>query len=451
MKKLGRNVMIIIFLFLFTSKSWANAGPVFWEGHPSSEILLIDKNTPIAIAGERLVFDFSDTGGQNFSLIARVKAAYEMYNTSDKAQLVEMAFPFVGQFNELAISNIGIKLDGKEIAYRAYVGDYEGELDFDDIINTIRTEKYEAANFRGDERGKLYRIDFKARAGESMVLAIDFDYDKEKTKLIPRGFNGYTIGEGHIELNSWWQEDKTLEIFVLGDDIDFNITGYLDGQMKEKTKDYSYEIKDQPMELEAYLLENVEGEIGKIAAPNQIYNLYAKTLDRGFDSFEGFFTMEEIESQGFHKKVVTLLYAVEFLPESNRKVEVSYDAIGTMDRRKTKDPLYIFDYILNPASNWKYFNKLDIEIIAPDQAPYLIDSSIEMQRGDDGIYRASLGDLPKEDINFILYNKEKISPLDRLEGRIYYKFGYFTPYLLTGGLILFGLGFLLYYFIRMKK
>jgi len=94
-------------------------------------------------------------------------------------------------------------------------------------------------------------------------------------------------------------------------------------------------------------------------------------------------------------------------------------------------PQYLFDYILNPAKNWNSFNNLNIKIKTSQEAPYIIDSSIELTKDDANIYTATLEKLPEEDLSFTLYSKEKITLMDKVEGKINRSFGYFAPIIIA--------------------
>ncbi|HHY05244.1 MAG TPA: hypothetical protein GX534_08680, partial [Thermoanaerobacterales bacterium] len=50
----------LIFLVFCCGAAFANSGPVFWQGYPSSEIMSIENDSPIEVKKENLVFDFSD-------------------------------------------------------------------------------------------------------------------------------------------------------------------------------------------------------------------------------------------------------------------------------------------------------------------------------------------------------------------------------------------------------
>ncbi|MPN37686.1 hypothetical protein SDC9_185206 [bioreactor metagenome] len=141
----------------------------------------------------------------------------------------------------------------------------------------------------------------------------------------------------------------------------------------------------------------------------------------------GFCSDGDIFAESYNERIITLVYDVEFPSSSVRNVSVTYNTKGTMDKRNTVKPQYSFDYILNPAKNWSSFNNLNIKIITPQAAPYIIDSSVEFTKEEGNIYTTVFEKLPEEELSFTLYPNEKITLLDRVNGRINRSFGYFAP------------------------
>ena len=111
-----------------------------------------------------------------------------------------------------------------------------------------------------------------------------------------------------------------------------------------------------------------------------------------------------------------------------------------MDKRETGKPQYSFNYLLNPAGNWAHFANLNIEIMPPLEAPYLIRSNVEFTLREDGMYTAQLANLPEEDLSFTLYENEEITPLDKASGAFQRNFGYFTPLIIGAMVILLFVG-----------
>lgn len=458
MKKNISLFICIVFTLSFSNIVFANAGPTYWEGYPSSEILSVDKNTNIKVENEDLIFDFSvndnpETGElyyDGYTLSGRVAATYQMHNPTDDAQLVQMAFPFVGYTGNLARQNISITVDGIALPYEIYAGDVVGNrrgsveeenksvFDFDQIVSGITNEPYEAESFSGDETGTLYTITVSPDSGQRINYAIGFQHNPEKTKIISKNFNRFERSDNKIRLASWCDRPTIVEIYVLGEGINFNEEAFTDGQLTQKTDSYVAETTTQEVELKAYLLKLAEenpwseyedeNENDRYnLSETQLYNIYAKALDRYFTQNAGFISENDLMSQKHQDRIFTLVYNVEFPPDSTKSVSVSYKSSGTMDMRETGKPMYTFDYILNPASNWSGFNNFNLKIITPQETPYIVKSSIELNKEESNIYTANLNSLPDEDLYFTLYENEKITLLDKATGKLHRSFGYMYP------------------------
>lgn len=438
MKKLFK----IVFVLLISSFSlvFANSGPTYWQGYPSSDIMTVDKNSPIEIKSEELTFDFSHEVYDTYSVQANVTAEYEMVNPTNETHFVQMAFPFVERLYNINYDNIKITADGKELPYNVYLGNSisgnsfkenkETNFDFEKIINTISDDIYEAKNFSNDEIGKLYSIEINPTTKEGIEFTVDFSHGNEKTNIITKNFNSFRREDGKVQISSGCYEPQTAEIFVLGEDLNFNIMGYTIGSIKEESNLFTYEILEKEVDVKTYILDYIKsyyGENVKHISDMQLYNLYAGTLDKYLEYNLGICSEDDIASESYNERIITLVYEVEFFPSSNQKVSVSYKTNGTMDKRKTVGPQYSFDYILNPAKNWNSFNNLNIKIITPEEAPYIIDSSIELNKKEGNVYTAQFETLPDEDLSFTLYSKEKITLLDKIQGKINRSFGYFAP------------------------
>ncbi|MGD9567921.1 MAG: DUF3795 domain-containing protein [Sedimentibacter sp.] len=89
MKKLFK--IIITLLISSFSLAFANSGPTYWQGYPSSDIMTVDKNSPIEVKSEDLTFDFSHEANHSYSVRANVIAEYEMVNPTNETHFVQMA------------------------------------------------------------------------------------------------------------------------------------------------------------------------------------------------------------------------------------------------------------------------------------------------------------------------------------------------------------------------
>lgn len=419
---------------------FANSGPTYWQGYPSSNIMTVDKNSPIEIKNENLTFDFSHEENDSYSVQADVTAEYNMFNPTNEPIFVQMAFPFVERLNNINYDDITITTDNIELDYEVYLGNSvdnhngfsennEGDYNFEEIVNKISNDIYKAKSFSQDEVGRLYIFEIKPTTNEGIDFTVKFNYDHEKTNIIIQNFNSFSRDDGKVQISSGCYEPQTAEIFVLGEDVEFSVAGYTIGSSKKETSLFTYEVTEKEIDVKTYLLDylKIYTENVNPISDIQLYNLYASALDKYFEYNLGFCSEHDIFAASYDERVITLVYTVEFPPAAGQKVSVSYKTSGTMDKRETVLPQYSFDYILNPAKNWSSFNNLNIKIITPEEAPYIIDSSIEFKRENNNVYSASLKTLPEEDLSFTLYSKEEATLLDKAEGRLNRSFGYFAP------------------------
>ena len=437
--KLNRILIIFLLALLHLTVpqiAYANSGPTYWKGYPSSEVLAVDRNCPIKVESEKLSFDLSDDNGYDNTIWGKVQASYEMVNPTNQETSVKMAFPFVSSLYGLSRNDIAITADGISLDYEIFIGDivnsypYEDEsstdFSFDKIVSTITKEPYKAENFSETETGKLHMINVKPTTEERINFAVSFSLDENKSKVLTNGFNRYERRDSNIRIAAWCYEPETLEIFVLGEDILFDIAVYTDGELSKTTENYTYDIKIKTVELKSYLLRISEEfrqeymeQRGMEEWPaynfsdDKLYNLYGRALDRTFNANDGYSAFDDVLNQNYSERIFTLVYDANFPANSKKNVTVSYKAKGTMDRRRTQGPVYTFNYITNPAENWADFGTLDIEIITPEKAPYIIDSSIELTKEKDRLYRANLDSLPQQDLVFSVYENEKIRLFDK--------------------------------------
>ena len=454
MKKIYRNklivlIVVLICVFLFNIIVYANSAPIYMPDYPSIGIFSVDENTPIEVLKENLLFDFTEEDDNTYSPRGKVSATYEMQNSSNEDVSVHMAFPFIERFSEFSPDDIIITANDEIISYDTYLGETidnsmnpfqepeNADFSIEKIIKSITDKKYTANNFKENETGKLYR--FKVSSTDDKInFAVSFDYNYEKTKIILNGFNRFERNDNNIRIASGVREEETMEIYVLGEDISFAVQGYTSGNLEEETDKFEYEIVTKEIDVETLLRNYASYYLNKYAEGHkkttkgriseiQLYNLYAESLDEYLDKNLGVCTEEDIMSETRATRIITLVYSVDFPQNSKKEISVSYKTKGTMDRRETVEPQFTYDYILNPASNWKNFNNLNIKIITPEEAPYIVNSSIELNKEDNNVYTAYSEELPEEDFTFTLYSKEKITLVDRIEGYLNRTFGYFTP------------------------
>ncbi|OEF95672.1 hypothetical protein [Desulfuribacillus alkaliarsenatis] len=454
MKRIGIRVIILALLIniLAANIVLANAGPTYWQGYPASEILVVDENSPIKVIRENLVFDLRDIDRLDFAIHGQVTATYEMLNTSSNSQSVQMAFPLVSTINNLYNSDIIVQVDGVDIPFDVYAGDdvstfgnrFNGSIDeqfsFDNIVKGITNKKYQAKNFAKGQKGTLYKIIVQSTTEDRVNFAIDLEYDSEKTKILADGFNSYGGRESKVTLGSRVSEPKELEVFVLGDPVQLEVSADIDGKQKQEGDFNLYEIIEQEVELVPYLISlmekyqtvnyrhqddntNMSSELWK----QQLYNVYAENIDRVLTQNNGFAMSRELLDVNNYKRIFTIVYTVEFPAEESKYVSVSYKVASTMDQTQTEKPMYRFDYLLNPAKKWLEFENLQIEIYTPEEASFIVESSIALVKQNDRFYKAHLDTLPNHDFYFIIYEDKELAFKNTAYGAIKNSSGYLIP------------------------
>jgi hypothetical protein len=439
-------VLLITFLCLGTQPVWANAGPTYWHGYPLSEILVVDENCPVEVAEEKLLLDFSQGSKGDHTVRGQVMASYQMVNPTDDRLSVQMAFPFVNSIMGFSPEDVAITVDGNPVPFDLFLGSqrvndgYRIEPDevsfaFGNILETLNVRDYRPEAFAPDEKGTLYTVEVSPMSEQEINFAVEFTLEQDQTKVLINGFNRYGIQGSSVRIAAWCDRQETLEIFVLGDKPDFSFRGYIDGELTEETNLFSYEIITEEVGLKSYVLRKAKERLQPWpeGLTEQLYNIYSEALDRQFANNRGFIEVYDFLSEDRRDRVMIMVYTVDFPANSERNVSVSYQGVGTMDRRETRQPVYSFQYLLNPAQHWGSFGNLEIEVITPEEAPYIIDSSIPLTQERVGYYTAKLDRLPEGDFLFSIYHKEKISPLEqvfrRLEALKYLAF-FFAPFII---------------------
>lgn len=425
--------IILILLTSFWNLAYANSGPTYWRGYPSLELLSVEENNPIVVEKEDLIFDFSreeylEHG--SYSISGLVTAAYRMSNNTLEDKSVHMAFPIISSIREFNPEDVAIEMNGESIPFKVYIGDevrkfknmesmeeYNG-LDFETIVQSINKGIYTPRHYDLNEIGTLYTYDVSVAPKDRVYFSIDYTYDTEKTKIIDKGFNRYEMDEGKTRISTLIQDDETLEIYVIGEDVDFNISGFLDSELLEETQDYTYEVKRENISIEDYLKRSIEDykasdRYGGYLTDNQLCSLVYEELDDAIErnvvniSMDGFYYFDEMD------RIILLGYEVDFPRESKRDISVSYISKGAMSMMETYEPLYTFEYLLNPAKRWSSFSNLNVEIRPPKSNPYIVDSSIALHRDMEGNYIGNFESLPDRDLYFVLYFKDKVTFGDR--------------------------------------
>lgn len=418
--------LTICILCLCASPAYGNSAPSYWGGFPYSDVLAVQQDSPITVDSERLIFDFSQSvDGEGWAPSAKVSADYRMTNPTEETLSVQMAFPFVAKLSSLSVPDITVNADHAAIPYDIYIdpedvypdGSSGGDFHFDyGAIGNISNQEWTLPGFGPDSKAKLYRFAVSVKQEDRLDLEISFNVDPDQTILIGKGFNGASYSEeGNEKLSAAIWGEIQPEILVLGRNLPltFEVLTH-EGKIADKNR-YRLEVTEEPADIREYLLSTLRESLSKetvdAVSDTQLFNLCLHEIDRERRS-TGYMVLSDFPAV-FDDRIFTLVYQVDFPPGSSRSVSVGYIAEGTMDRRETVTPKYSYTYLLSPAENWADFGSLDVEIITPREAPYIIESSLELSQSGQNRYNARFEGLPGSELTFTLYQKEKITLTDK--------------------------------------
>lgn len=155
----------------------------------------------------------------------------------------------------------------------------------------------------------------------------------------------------------------------------------------------------------AFYLEERKGQVGSGLEPSQV----SVTADGQSLSF----TQREVENGDPDRERTALVYTVEFPAGGTREVAVSYPSFSYSIQEGTTYWRHTFTYLLSPAQYWAHFGTLDVEISAPEEAPYVIDATLPLEEEGNGRYTAHFDGLPEGELEFTLYREPSITLWDR--------------------------------------
>lgn len=203
--------------------------------------------------------------------------------------------------------------------------------------------------------------------------------------------------------------DENCPVTVSAETLTFQIDGEGDyGQLAAQVtaiyqmENPTGEALTVPM---AFYLEERKGQVGEGLDPNEV----SVTADGQSLTF----TQQAVETDDPDRARTALVYTVEFPAGGSREVSVSYPSLSYSVRDGTTDWTHTFTYLLSPAQHWAHFGTLDVEISTPEEAPYVIDSTLHLEEAGERSYTARFDGLPEGELEFTLYSKPSITLLDR--------------------------------------
>lgn len=429
LKKIG---LLMGILLLFATGVLSNSSPVRWYEHPTSVVMSLDEETPVTVQRERLTFDFSKDDTKDFAYQGQVTAAYWMENSSEENIQSSMVFPVIGSLWEEWPNLVRVDVDGRILPVDVLYGEViDPEVDVFETLNMDQILR----PFQGIARDWIhltpgvivYSYQFPIEKNTGFQ---DFDFQiefrkEESVPVVVSGFNGLSINEdGRIALTRRMGDGEvSIRIDSIGEPLSFD---RIERVSVEDGSEDPENAAPQPLEkiltreeflMEIFLANTIKDFQGIYAEKN--LDVLAWALDQQLDRGNRLLTDGDLSAITQQDRFLLLCYEVAFEKRQTQEVTVTYPVKGSMDRSRTKEPVYTYQYLLKPAEHWKSFQNLDIRVIPPAETPYIVESSMELTRRDDGTYQGTRSTLPDENLSFSFYNKERITFWDHIQGYVY--------------------------------
>ena len=423
---------ILITLFL-SSGALAAIGPSSIVGQPYTNLFLIEENTPIALLSENITFDYQSPPDENnphgIYLDGKVSATYKIANTSDVEQTVHMGIAFVNSAADMQ-RELSIQVDGAETDYIPYFGDGltgysylmgksipEADYDYSAIAEMARNGGYQPKRSLREE-GVLYTF-----YAESEIDEIDFsvtlNYDPDKTTVIVGSdFERCEYGPGGAQIMNITRtrikdsHRRQGEIYVLGEQFDFQVDAYTNREKTEKTDAYKWRVEQKDMCLGIYLF----GGENKYSYKKEKYegNVYFDTymmwnLDMMALQYDGYIPQHDIYHE--NNQELAAVITVTFPPNSKKEITVKHGTFTSMDRTHTADPLmpvFTEKFLFTSPNNWQSVGNINVTVHTHGGSPYIVSASPAFKDTRNHGYNIIFDTMPTEDLTYSMHAEPRV-------------------------------------------
>ncbi|NLO63905.1 MAG: hypothetical protein GX095_01510 [Clostridiales bacterium] len=367
----------------------------------------------LSVISEELIFDFrAPYPSRESGPVGQVTAKYNINNAGGKKSAL-MGFPLMTSLREISsMRNPCVTCNGSAISYDIfYLPDPAidiSELSFEDVLELINNR---FMGF-GGEKGIFYTID-PMILQKTKELEIEFMLPSA-SKILYGCY--YMVGiadsggsHSRIKMATGYHPDIGLpSIFVIGEDIsdisikavDMQGNGFGDGILSELVR--------EEMAIDLYISSYAQSELD---GDNAIDYDEARILTIGaiknfIDGDERILDMSYLGISLFDSARLILLSYTAELEEGQNEVIITYPIINGGFNNHYRPSKYTYSYISSPAKNWKSFGSLTVRIYPSADAPFVIDSSLNMQRQEDGSYVCTISGVPDNNITIVLCASE---------------------------------------------
>lgn len=399
----------------------ANSAQTEWEGAAPGGIVVSDSECPLIVENELLTFDiqkfpetFYESLDEYLAYSGKVTAEYTFYNPSDYTVRATLAFPFgkapdygyIYDYDtgesclDADASLYSITADGQELDKKLrFTFQESGEaFDLDEELNKLEQGIVKDEFYRPDMPVTKYTYEFKGIDNETynaaQAMAVIDDWSG-RTKYFFGDTGGYSDLTEHVEVSVWAENGHEFTFYVIGDEPEEmpEWAIYADGTLEKEIDGVAVEKSAEKFTLEefAQLICGTAESANSADLYNAVIAMLNQSEQRCGVIMNDFYEAWLLES-------LMRWYEYEIILEPgqrlvNRVEAPIYPAVsGTGESAE-----YTYTYLLSPASTWKEFGSLDVEIDTPF---YLTDSEPGGMEEREGGYSLALESLPEGELVF---------------------------------------------------
>lgn len=406
----------------------ANSAQTEWEGAAPGGIMVSDSECPLIVENELLTFDiqkfpetFYESLDEYLAYSGKVTAEYTFYNPSDYTVRATLAFPFgkapdygyIYDYDtgesclDADASLYSITADGQELDKKLrFTFQESGEaFDLDEELNKLEQGIVKDEFYRPDMPVTKYTYEFKGIDNETynaaQAMAVIDDWSG-RTKYFFGDTGGYSDLTEHVEVSVWAENGHEFTFYVIGDEAEEmpEWAIYADGTLEKEIDGVAVEKSAEKFTLEEFA--QLICGTAESANSADLYNAVIAMLNQS-EQRCGVIMNDFYEAWLLESLMRWYEYEIVLEPGQrlvNRVEAPIYPAVsGTGESAE-----YTYTYLLSPASTWKEFGSLDVEIDTPF---YLTDSEPGGMEEREGGYSLALESLPEGELVFSLRSSNR--------------------------------------------
>lgn len=406
----------------------ANSAQTEWEGAAPGGIMVSDSECPLIVENELLTFDiqkfpetFYESLDEYLAYSGKVTAEYTFYNPSDYTVRATLAFPFgkapdygyIYDYDtgesclDADASLYSITADGQELDKKLrFTFQESGEaFDLDEELNKLEQGLVKDEFYRPDMPVTKYTYEFKGIDNETynaaQAMAVIDDWSG-RTKYFFGDTGGYSDLTEHVEVSVWAENGHEFTFYVIGDEPEEmpEWAIYADGTLEKEIDGVAVEKSAEKFTLEEFA--QLICGTAESANSADLYNAVIAMLNQS-EQRCGVIMNDFYEAWLLESLMRWYEYEIVLEPGQrlvNRVEAPIYPAVsGTGESAE-----YTYTYLLSPASTWKEFGSLDVEIDTPF---YLTDSEPGGMEEREGGYSLALESLPEGELVFSLRSSNR--------------------------------------------